>query len=304
MVKTSLERVLMSNIFKKIQNNRLELLILLIILTIAIFLRFFRLSEYMTFLGDEGRDALIVKRILTQGDIPFIGPPSSVGNLYLGPFYYYLMALSMSIFWLNPVASAGMVALIGSLTVFLIYYFGRLLFNNWTGLVAALLYAISPITINYSRSSWNPNPAPFFAILTFISLYKAHLSGSRVWLFWCGVFLSGAVQMHYLTLPLLPAVLVFWIIKCHFQKLSKSFFTTSILALILGFNLTLLPWWLFELKHNFVNLRGIKEIFFGTQSSVGFNLFIYLEKTFNTTLYVLIGDYLAGNNFLISLSVL
>ena len=37
---------------------------------------------------------------------------------------------------------------------------------NFAGLVAALLYAISPTVIIYSRSSWNPNIMPFFALLS------------------------------------------------------------------------------------------------------------------------------------------
>ena len=34
---------------------------LLIILLIGAFLRLYRIGEYMTFLGDEGRDAIIVR---------------------------------------------------------------------------------------------------------------------------------------------------------------------------------------------------------------------------------------------------
>src|SRR3990167_4395549 len=143
-----------------IKNNRLEFILILLILLIAAFLRFYRLPEYMTFLGDEGRDAIVIKEILVDHDFPLLGPVTSIGNMYLGPLYYYMMAVPMAIFWLNPVAAAGMVAIITTAAVGLIYYLGKSWFGFWAGVLSSFLYAISPVNINYGRSSWNPNPAP------------------------------------------------------------------------------------------------------------------------------------------------
>jgi hypothetical protein len=70
---------------KWIKKNRFEFLLLTGLLLVTLFLRVYRIDAYMTFLGDEGRDALMIKRILTTGDIPLLGPPTSVGNMYLGP---------------------------------------------------------------------------------------------------------------------------------------------------------------------------------------------------------------------------
>jgi len=44
----------------------------------------------MTFLGDEGRDVLIVYNIL-HGKLTLLGPTASVGGFFLGPIYYYLV---------------------------------------------------------------------------------------------------------------------------------------------------------------------------------------------------------------------
>jgi asparagine N-glycosylation enzyme membrane subunit Stt3 len=70
----------------------------------------------------------------------------------------------MAVWWLNPMAAAIMVALIGTISVGLIYYFARQWFGKIPAFIAAFLYAISPVNIIYSRSSWNPNPAPLFAL--------------------------------------------------------------------------------------------------------------------------------------------
>jgi len=188
----------------KLKDQKLLFIILMAILILATFLRFFNLSGYMTFLGDEGRDALIVKDILLGNNFPLIGPPTSVGNIYLGPLYYYMMAVPMGIFWLNPVAAAGMNALLGVMTVGLIYYLGKTWFNRWAGLIASFLYTISPVTIVYSKSSWNPNPTPFFALLAVLSFYKARQVKNFSWLILTGAFVATALQMHYLSLILIP----------------------------------------------------------------------------------------------------
>ena len=189
---------------KWIKENKLEFVIILAIIIFASFLRFYNLSDYMTYLGDEGRDSLMVERILVSHDIPLIGPPSSVGSVYLGPLYYYMMTVSMAIFWLNPVAAVAMVALIGVATVGLIYYLSREWFGKWAAATSSLLYAVSFVTVNYSRSSWNPNPAPFFALLAFLGLHLARKTNNFMWFILTGVSLSAAIQMHYLALILLP----------------------------------------------------------------------------------------------------
>jgi len=97
-------------------------LLLLSILVFAAFLRLYRIQDYMTFLGDEGRDVLVVYNIL-HGKLTLLGPTASVGGFFLGPIYYYFMAPFLLIFNYNPVGPAVMVALFGIATVWLVYKF-------------------------------------------------------------------------------------------------------------------------------------------------------------------------------------
>src|SRR5258706_15192233 len=149
-------------------------LILLGILILAAFLRLYRIRDYLTFLGDEGRDVLIVYNIL-HGHLTLLGPTSSVGGFFLGPIYYYFMAPFLWLFQYDPVWPAVMVALLGIATVWLVYKIGAEFFGSKAGLIASLLYSISPLFISYSRFSWNPNPMPFFTLLTLYFLYKAEV---------------------------------------------------------------------------------------------------------------------------------
>ena len=262
----------MKKIFGWILKNRIEFALLFLILAIAAFLRLWRISEYMTFLGDEGRDAIVVKNLITRGDLIFIGPVTSIGNMYLGPLYYYMMAPFLAISRLDPVGPAAMVALIGTVTVFLVYLCGRLFFSKESGLFAASLYAVAPVVIIYSRFSWNPNTMPFFALLTILFLYQSLKTRNYFWLLGVGVSFAFVLQMHYLGALLAPLlvgvwVFLFWeLIKK--KKPLKNFLLFSLLSFILFF-LLMSPLLIFDLNpnHKFLNFDAFWAFFVGAKST-------------------------------------
>lgn len=286
----------------KLKDEKTLFFTLLAIILLATFLRFYKLDQYMTFLGDEGRDALIIKKLLVDYDLPFIGPTTSIGNIYLGPLYYYMMAIPMAIFWLNPVAAAGMNALVGVLTVVLIYYLGKVWFNRTAGLISAFLYAISPVTIIYSRSSWNPNPTPFFALLGILGFYKAHQSLDFRWLVLTGAAVAFALQMHYLALILLPLFGLLWLYELY-RKLkwfprTRFFWSGSLLALT-TLLLLMSPLALFDLKHDFLNFRAFTTIL-SDRSAIEPKLFNDLTSATSIYTHNLIGRYLTGGSLILT----
>src|SRR5574338_1562179 len=133
---------------------------IILILILASFFRLYRVADYMTFLGDEGRDVLVVYNIL-HGHLTLLGPTSSVGGFFLGPIYYYFMAPWLWLFNYNPVGPAIGIAILGIITVWLVYEICVHFFGKRVAIIASFFYAISPLVVTYSRSSWNPNPMPF-----------------------------------------------------------------------------------------------------------------------------------------------
>lgn len=281
-----------------LKEQRNLFILLVLILLLAAFLRFYRISEYMNFLGDEGRDAIIIKNILIGHHFPFIGPPTSVGNIYLGPIYYYMMAISMAIFWLNPVAAAGMNALLGVTVVGLIYCLGKYWFNRGAGLIAAYLYTISPVTIIYSRSSWNPNPAPFFALVAIFSLYRLHKTGNFLWLALTGFSVGVALQMHYLAAILIPIVGILWLYEILLRirsKLKMVKLLGGTLLGILSFILVMLPLIIFDLRHNFLNYRAAVELF-SAGSAVKVDIFSNVIRIPALFSHNLVGRYISADS--------
>jgi len=267
-------------------------LLLLGILVFAAFLRLYRIRDYMTFLGDEGRDVLVVYNIL-HGKLTLLGPTASVGGFFLGPIYYYFMAPFLLIFNYNPVGPAVMVALFGIATVYLVYKFSEEIFNSPVGLISALLYSIAPVIITYSRSSWNPNIFPFFSLLTLYVVYKALAENKTKLFILAGLSLGISMQLHYLALFLGFIIAVYvlstFIIR-YFLKSSRDILILikSYLFILFGFIIGLSPFLAFEVRHGFPNFKsighfifqsgdtGLANNFIGNISNVFFRLFARL----------------------------
>lgn len=263
-----------AKIISFIKKNKTEVLALVFIISLALFLRLYKISEFLTFLGDEGRDVRIVRDLITKGNLVFIGPQTSIGNMYLGPLYYYLMAPALGLFGLNPVGPAVMNTLLGTLTVFGVWLVGRAWFSPLTGLVASLLYAISPVTIIYSRSSWNPNPTPLFALICAFGIYQIWRKKNFNWLPWTGIALASALQMHYLSLLLIPFLGTFWIltfISVKKNALLKHQLLTFTLFGFLSFCLLMSPLVLFDIKHQGTNFNAFKTFFTNRQTTINLN---------------------------------
>ncbi len=275
-------------IFKFLRSK--EGLLVITIFAIAVFLRFYRFSAFVTFLGDQGRDAIVVKRILTLEHFPAIGPATSVGQLYLGPFYYYFIAPWLAIFGLDPLGPAFGLALLSSIFIVVQYFIVRELFNRQTALISSFLSALSIVLIDFSRFSWNPNLLPFFSLFAVYFLVKSWQKKHWFYYVLAGAFLSFSMQLHYLAVFLLPAALIFLIWR---KTLSGIFFVVS------SFLFFSFPLLIFDLRHDFLNTRSF--ISFIKQSSAVLtnkinglvDSFFYLNKyLFNTELNTILSSIL------------
>lgn len=257
-----------------IQKHKIEFYCLSLILLGSLLLRVYKIADFMTFLGDEGRDVRIVRDLITKGNLVFIGPQTSIGNMYLGPLYYYLIAPSLAISLLNPVGPAVFNAILGTITVFVIWLVTREWFGKTPAIVAALLYAISPVAIIYSRSSWNPNPMPLFALITIYGVYQVWQKNKFNWLVWVGISYAFALQMHYLGLILIPIIGFFLTIsffKIRSDSSQKKHFFRSFALGFVSFCLLMSPLLLFDLKHDWMNLRAFSKFFTDRQTTVNLN---------------------------------
>lgn len=240
----------------------------LIILIIAgLFVRLYKINAFVTFLGDQGRDAIIMRRILTLEHLPAVGAPSSVGQVYLGPFYYYFIAPWLGITGFDPIGPAIGVALISGLGVAAVYYIVQDLFDRRTALLSAVFMTFSAVMVDLSRFSWNPNLLPLFSIIAIYSVIKSVRSGKLYWFVVAGAFISFSIQLHYVALSLgLPiAVLLLWYVKTHSAKLKEAI--KNIGAMTAAFLVFTSPLIFFDIRHDFINIRNFIKLFTDSQAS-------------------------------------
>lgn len=251
--------------------NKVEVFLLVGILLIASFLRLWRIDEYLPFLGDEGRDVRVVRRFLTDFDLMFVGPRTSIGDMYLGPMYYYLIAPFLLLWRFSPTGPAVFVALLSVMTVFLVWFVARGWFGKVAGIAASLLYAISPVVVGLSRHSWNPNIMPFFSLLSIYNIWRVWSKKDFRWLVVLGISFAFVLQSHYLGLLLLPTLGIVWILSLLSVRLDPSIVKRFLVFSFFGFlvfGLLMSPLALFDYKHGWRNFGAMKKFFTERQTTV------------------------------------
>jgi hypothetical protein len=255
---------------------------LLILIILLAFIRFYRLEEFITFLGDQGRDAIIIKRIATLEKLPAIGPVSSIGGMFLGPFYYYLMAPFLLLFQFNPVGlgfAVGFLSLAGLVYLFLIT---KKELNKNTAYFFLVLAGFAKIIVEYNRFSWNPNLLPFFAFLTLFFLVKFYQSENIGYLFLFGAFLAFSLQLHYLAFLIGLTIIIF--ILFNYKKTFSFLKWKNLLILATSFLIFYSPLIIFDLRHQFINSKNLIKVF--TQEKIVassesfFNRFLSTNQNF------------------------
>jgi len=259
---------------------------------VGIFLRFYRLEGFVTFLGDQGRDAIIIKRIITGEHFPAIGAPTSVGQVYLGPFYYYFIAPWLLLFKFQPIGLAFGVAVYSSFYLLVNYFIVKELFNKRISLISTLFLSFSSVLIDFSRFSWNPNLLPLFVLLTIYFAIKSLQTNKWHYFFLLGAFLSFSIQLHYLVLFLIPAIGIIFLSSLY-KKSVKQLISQfhNFLISVLSFIIFSSPLIIFDLRHNFLNSKLFLALFkssgtsFTSKINSFFDSFYYLNfYSFNINL--------------------
>lgn len=238
---------------------------LAVLLILSLALRLYRIESTQTFLEDEGRDMLIVKRMLDTGRPVLLGPQTSTGNMYLGPLYYYLITPALLLANMDPLGPAVFIALTGVLTVYLLYLIGSKWFGSAVGFAAASLYGLLPLTVAFTRNSWNPNLVPLISLLIIYVVDKLLTRPAQPWRHFLvlGVLFGVMAQLHYMAMIMVfpVAILLIW-----WWRTSPLALFKGVMVATLGLILTLSPFLLFEARNDFVNTKAVTRFLVAEES--------------------------------------
>jgi hypothetical protein len=240
-----------------------KIILLSLILLLAFGLRFYRLNETAPFLGDQGRDLLLIRESLLAGKIPLVSQPTSQG-INAGPAYFYLIIPSLLLSRFHPLGPIWFFTFLGVVTTFLLFKLGEKLWGLMPTFLTTLIYATSPLEIQRTRGFWNPVLLPLLSLSLLWALFQVQEKKKLSWLCLLGFLLGLAVQPHPTAFFLFLLVMGWWIfffLKKTSPQARLTVFKWSLLG-GLFFLLPLLPYGLYQLQHDWVDFKKIILIFF------------------------------------------
>ncbi len=246
----------------EITNHKYIYFILAVILGVAFFVRSYRLDQLIGFYYDQGRDAKIIWDLWHSGEFFLIGPTTGLPGIFLGPFYYYLIAPFYFLGRGDPVWPATFLAFTSTVATFMLYYLGWKMHTRITGLLAATIGALSYYLVLSSRWLSNPTPLLLTSMLLVFCMWKVANKATSLW--WVAIALLVGISLHFEAASavfFIPVILVFSI----WQR--KNFPTFSILLIsVFAFISTLLPQVIFDFRNDHILLNNFIKTFFENKS--------------------------------------
>src|SRR3989338_1857396 len=227
-------------------------ILLIFILLIGAFLRLYKLPQLMPFIADQGWFYISARDMLMGGGIPLVGITSSHTWLHQGAMWTYILAVILKLFNYNPVAPAVFTALLGVITVFVVYKLGKELFSERVGLISAFLFATAPIIIADARMAYHTSSIPLITALLILSVYR--WLGGKILYFPLSLFLIALLyNFEIATFPLSATVFLITLFglikkkKWMMQAINRKVISVSVLRLIIP----MIPMLIYDLGHGF-----------------------------------------------------
>lgn len=214
------------------------------------------LSRNYVFVLDQGRDFVAITDIINGQKLTLIGSEigggyAGINGIFQGPLHYYILSFFSLLFQGDPYSGIVYMFLFSLMAFALSFYVARVLFkSNIIAAAVSLLVAISPPLISQAKFSWNPHPVSLVVALLFLFTYKAY-SKNKKYIFLSA--LTAALMYNFQIASTVPTVLALLIYFVFIVKLRKI---KELAVLFGGLLLGILPFLLFEIRHNFLALNG------------------------------------------------
>lgn len=229
----------------------------------AIILNIF-LSACWLFLGDIrfdvdiSRDFLLIEEMATIKPFTLLGSHTSIGGVFHGPLWYYLNLPAFIIARGDPVLIGWFWWGLSVVTLVVIFFITRKLFNIQTAALAVLLYSANAI-INpvYGLKMFFPPYGAVVLFPVFFYLFVKYVFNKKVKFLIFALLALGAIIQFEMAfgIPILGLTGIFLIYFMYKNRLIKHLiFLPTILLPLSSFIL-------FDLKHDFLQLTSLIKYF-------------------------------------------
>lgn len=233
--------------------NKLFWLAIVLISFSFFFLRFNHYIESFNFAMDQGVHLTESKSIVDNKHLTLIGPSSSKiyqnKQFFTGPTYYYILAsLGIITNWDPLIINAILVIIDFIFLLWFILWLQRK-FGNIISITCFTIFTFSKYFIFHHTFFWNPHFIFSLSICAVIFLDKFVKTNHKKWLYLFSLFFGLAFSFHYTG--------IFWAIPAFiiiFKKINNIKIKDYFLMLLL-FITGDLPFFIFEFRHEFYNLK-------------------------------------------------
>ena len=188
--------------------TRREGLLLLLIVGIGAFMRFYRFHDWpFGTWYDEADNALHVLAMMKDATYRPIFVPST----NLPAHFLYLLWFAFQLFGPTTQSLRVVTALMGLGTVVAAYLFGREYVGRSAALILAFFLAVSRWNVTFSRIALHGISTPLFELLVLYSLLRALRTHRRVDFAWAGL-LTGLGLCFYAPFRLFPLVIIVFLL--------------------------------------------------------------------------------------------
>ena len=237
-------------------------LLLILIIAVGIFFRLYKSVIYFPYGHDNDLAGWVIKDILLNKHLRLVGQETSTQGIYIGALYYYLLIPFYLLTKMEPTGGIILSAILGAFTIWSTYFVFKEIFKKKEiGLIGAAICAVSYAFVMNDRGNVPTTPVILWSVWFLYAVSSLLLKKNTTSFILLGVLIALTwhlnVTLVLLTI-LIPAALIITRWKFDFRKVFwglSAFFVTSI------------PFFAFELRHNFLQTRAVISSFLLNQGS-------------------------------------
>ena len=209
---------------------------------------------------DIARDFLLMEDIVENKHFALIGPRSgAIPGLFHGPLWLYLNIPAFLLGRGNPVFVGWFWILLFIASLLTIYFAGKKLFNEETGLLSALL--LSAVTILNIRALFNPYGALILTPL-FFYFFVNYINYKKLKELIFSILILGVIIQFQMAFGVPVAILAIIYLLHFLYKSKKLWHLTSLIVIIFPLSSHIL----FEVRNNFLQTKSVISYLGGGQN--------------------------------------
>jgi hypothetical protein len=249
------------------------LIALILIIFLAIFLRFINYENRWGLAYDQAHDALLARYALSKHLLPLLGPFSSGGPFQTGGEWYWFIMLGTIVF---PWATLTPWIFLTILYVFFVagmWYLGSKIGGKTYALMLGLLAAVSPAQITQGLNLTNQSPQSLIALLALWCSYEFLTTQKRLYLFFLAFFIGLGSSIHLQAIALLPLLIMTLV----FNGIPRLY---DLLLIPLGILIPWMPVFLTDITREFANTKNMIQYYLHDQYKISLEVLGRRWKTY------------------------